>query len=244
MHPDPIPLTAVPWEGLPDVPGGWTVNCVQAGSASFELVQPTHPDEFLEDPAVLEANRRDDYMPYWSYLWPASIEMAAAFERAPWTAGLPALELGAGVGLVGLAALRRGCRVTFSDYDPVAVACALRNAQRNALAEGAAGLLLDWRMPLNSQWPLIFGCEVTYERGNHSVLLDLLERMLAPQGTCWFGDPGRSQAPNFLRLADERGFETRILDAALRPLAAPVTAQFQILEISYPGGARLSDQAR
>jgi predicted nicotinamide N-methyase len=236
MSLDPASTAASPWSELPEVPGGWTLNRVRAGDESFELVQPTCPDDFLEDPDVLAANRRDDYMPYWSYLWPASVDMAVVLQRADFPTGTEALELGSGVGLVGLAGLKCGWRVTFSDYDPVAVACSLINARRNSLAARASGLHLDWRTPIEQQWPFIFGCEVTYERRNHPVLLDLLDRMLAPQGVSWFGDPGRSQAPNFLELARQRGFRTRILDGALRERSTPLTAEFQLLELTHPAG--------
>jgi predicted nicotinamide N-methyase len=224
-HDDP------PWAGLPAVPGGWTLQRLPVGDRVIELVQPAAPDDLLDDPAVIEANRRDDYMPYWSYLWPAAATMAAALAQAPWPAGTPVLELGCGVGLVGVAALARGWRVTFSDHDPVAVACALLNARRNGLAERADGLVLDWRRPVERRWPVILGCEVTYEARNHPVLLDLLEAMLTPDGVCWLGDPGRSQAPRFVALARERGWKVKLLDHAAQSTETQPGETFQIVEL-------------
>lgn len=183
---------------------------------------------------MLEANRRDDYMPYWSYLWPAATTMAAAVQRAGWPAGTEILEVGCGIGLVGLAALDRGGNVTFSDYDPVAVECALLNAARNGLSAAAGGLVLDWRRPIERQWPVILGCEVTYEPKLHRTLLDMLKAMLARDGVCLLGDPGRSQASPFVRTAREQGFAVRCLDAFLNESSQPPGESFQIVELRRP----------
>jgi predicted nicotinamide N-methyase len=222
-----------PWASLPSIPGGWTEREITVGERSFRLVQPAAPDDFLDDAEVLAANRHDDYMPYWSYLWPAAIDMAHAVLHAPWPRGTNVLELGCGLGLVGLAAATRGDVVTFSDYDPVAVDCSFLNAARNGLAAHSTGRALDWREPPPEQWSVIIGCEVTYERRNHPVLLDLLERILSPEGIVWFGDPGRSQAPPFIRLARERGFIVTARDrhAQLEPVAGDTESRFQILEL-------------
>jgi hypothetical protein len=59
--------------------------------------------------------------------------------------------------------------------------------------------------------------------------------MLTPDGVCWFGDPGRLQAPRFLASAADRGFRVRILDANGRPRSQAGT-EFQILELQLPPG--------
>lgn len=202
---------------LPPLPGGWTTQTIDVGCRTLELVLPAAPDTLLDDPDVLEANRRDDYMPYWSYLWPASGPMARALAHADWPAGTPILELGSGIGLVGLAALARGWNVTFSDYDEMSLQLCRLNALQNSLPEPKL-LQLDWRRPLDVQYPVILGCEVIYERRNHAAILTLLKRMLAPGGTCWIGDPGRSQAPRFLETARSEGWDIRLLDGDGRPM--------------------------
>ena len=217
--------------GLPVVPGGWSINSIDVGGEPIELTQPATPDAFLEDPEVLDANSRDDYMPYWSYLWPAAVSMAEGLRHAGWSKGTEVLELGCGVGLVGLAALRQGWRVTLSDHDPIAVECAMFNARRNGLADRATPLVLDWRAPLIRKWPVILGCEVTYEARNHPVLLDLLDKMLAPDGVCWFADPGRSQAPRFVSRAVDRDFQVRMLDQEAQSRGLETGTGFQIIEV-------------
>jgi len=229
---------------LPAIPGGWTIRDFVLAGRTMRVTLPASPDAFLDDPDVLAANRRDDYMPYWSYLWPTSLETAVAVLNHDWSTknspplrkggaggvessadqppelltdglGSPsygmihALEIGAGIALTGLAALARGLHVTFSDYDRQAIDLALFNARENRLSDNAEGLLLDWRQPIDRQFPVIFGCDVIYERQNHRPILGLLEKMLAPEGECWITDPGRHHADAFVELLATSPFQAR-----------------------------------
>jgi predicted nicotinamide N-methyase len=92
---------------LPEIPGGWAAREIVVDRRNFRLTLPASPDAFLDDPAVRAASERDDYMPYWPYLWPAALSMAEAVARADWPAGTEVLEIGAGIGFVGLVALSR-----------------------------------------------------------------------------------------------------------------------------------------
>ena len=69
------------------------------------LVRPSEPDRLLDEPDVLAWNRRDDYMPYWAYLWPAAYLLAEVVAVEPWKAESNALEIGCGLGLAGLSAV-------------------------------------------------------------------------------------------------------------------------------------------
>lgn len=198
---------------LPAIPGGWATRDFVLAGRTFRVTLPASPDAFLDDPETLAANRRDDYMPYWSYVWPTSLETAVAVLKHPWRPGLEALELGTGTGITGLAALAAGLEVTFSDYDARSVENALHNARQNGLAERAEGLLLDWRMPINRRFPVILGCDLIYERVNHEPILNLLEAMLTDDGEAWLTDPGRHLVDAFLELLRTRPFtcEHRLL---------------------------------
>lgn len=193
-------------DGLPDIPGGWTLREYLLAGRAFRVTQPAAPDDFLDDPDVLAANRRDDYMPYWSYLWPASLEMATAILETRWPAEGDALDLGSGIGLTGLAGLAAGLQVTFSDYDDQSLKLAMFNARQNGLSERAEALQLDWRRPTGRKFPLIFGCEVIYERQNHAPILKTLDTLLAAGGECWIADPGRHQADAFFPEAAKHGY--------------------------------------
>lgn len=193
------------FENLPPIAGGWTTRDYVVADHRLKLTLPAQPDALLDDPQVLAAHAADGYMPYWGYLWPTSLETAAALVREEWPADTHLLELGAGIGLTGLAALASGLRVTFSDYDEQAVRLALYNAQQNGFSN-ARGVLLDWRTPGRDKFPLIVGCDVIYEVRNHSPLLNVVEAMLADSGVCWITDPGRHLADQFVKTAKSRGF--------------------------------------
>lgn len=191
---------------LAEIPGGWATRDFSLAGTTLKITLPASPDAFLDDPDVLAANRRDDYMPYWSYLWPTSLETAVAVLSRDWPSGVEALEIGAGIALTGQAALARGMRVAFSDYDRKALDLAMHNARQNALDDRAEALFLDWRAPIERKFPVIFGCDVIYEKQNHLPILGLLEKMLAPDGEAWITDPGRHQADAFLELLRDRPF--------------------------------------
>lgn len=214
---------------LPHIPGGWGSEMFEAVGKSFDLWLPQKPDAFLDDPEVIEANRRDDYMPYWATLWPGAKIMARLVDQAPWPRTCELLELGAGVGLVGLAAMSLGSRVVFSDYDPVAVQVCRYNAVRNGLADPEA-IVIDWRDPPARTFSTIVGCEVTYDPKLHDALLHTLDVMLAPDGVCWLGDPGRFWSTHFFRAASQK-FRVRILDQELRESSFPSDRSFQIFEL-------------
>ena len=220
---------------LPEIPGGWTERTWNLEGRDFRLTLPADPDEFLDDPAVHAAHELTEYMPYWAYLWPSALHMAQWIRRANWSAGSRILELGSGIGLAGIAALSRGHRVMFSDYEPQAVQLSLHNARQNDLAEFAAGEVFDWREPLERQFPIILGCEVIYEDRNHEPILRLLQTMLAPGGVAWFGDGGRWRAERFSRLLPEFGFECELRDEAGNSLSAPRAGRFQLFIVRRMG---------
>jgi predicted nicotinamide N-methyase len=217
---------------LPAIPGGWRCEHFQLGETSLQLMRPVNPDLFLDDVQVHAENARHDYMPYWAFLWPSAAQLAQAIlERAEWPPGTPVLELGAGLGLVGLAALRRGDRVTFSDYDHTALHLCRLNARLNGLVDPEL-LFLDWRSPPARQFPVIIGCEVTYDAQLHAPLLSALQQLLAPGGVIWLADPGRYRTQFFCEAARQAGFDVQLSDAAGRPVDRPSETAFQILRLS------------
>lgn len=206
------PAAVEPVKQLPRIPGGWEFESLVLSGHTVQLTRPRDPDAFLEDPAVIEANRRDDSMPYWSYLWPSSRSMAEfAVDNIFLSGAGRALELGCGIGLVGLALLVRGWNVVFSDSDRLAVELALWNAHQNGFA-AAAGCLLDWRDPAELQFETVVANDVLYEPELHEPLIGTLDRLLTRDGVAWIGDPGRAQSVDFLGLAETRGFEWDILE--------------------------------
>lgn len=192
------------------IPGGWTERDFFLGDRQFRLLLPAQPDEFLEqlEQPTVDAQETD---PYWTQLWPASLPMARLVHGSSWPKRAQAIELGCGIGVVGLAALLAGLDVTFTDRVGLAVDTAVENAHRNGFAN-AHGFVLDWAQPPIAQYPIILTSDVLYDRELHVHLLRAIESMLADGGECWIGDPGRSATNAFLEQIAATEFRMRMLD--------------------------------
>lgn len=223
------------------IPGGWGIRRFDLGGREIAAFVPACPDAFLEDAESIAAHgpseerpERSD-IPFWQYLWPAAEAMARLVFAHDWTCEtlrdaerLSALELGAGVGLVGLAGLASGLRVTFTDYQEPALVAAAANARLNGFTDFETALL-DWHAPGKTRYPIILGCEVIYERAIHEPILNVLDQMLETDGVAWLGDPGRSHVPAFLAEAMRRGYAIEIRNGANEILSAPIFGEFQLL---------------
>ncbi len=87
--------------------------------------------------------------PYWAYLWPGGAALIAHLAAHPaLVQGKRVLDLGAGSGLVGIAAARLGAaRVTASEVDPAARAVIPLNAALNHTSVTLADDLLSGPVP-------------------------------------------------------------------------------------------------
>ena len=192
---------------LPPIPGGWAEWVCEVEGRTFRILLPRSPDDFLDDPEVNQRHLADGYMPYWSHLWPTSLEMAQLLLRKNWPAGLPALEIGSGIGMTGVVGLAAGLDLIFSDYDAKSLELAAFNARRNGFPSPKT-LQLDWRQPpTDRRYPLILGCDVIYERTNHAPILALLDQLLEQGGEAWIADPGRHSADLFIGDARTAGWQ-------------------------------------
>jgi predicted nicotinamide N-methyase len=174
------------------------------GSWSVLVARPADPDRLLDDPKVLDWNRRDDYMPYWAYLWPGAyllaqhLAHAQGFEPSASAAPLLAIEIGCGLGLAGLVGLARGMRVVFSDYDPTPLQFVARSVIENGFDPSRFGTrLLDWRDLPDERFPLILGADVLYETRLVALVANLLDKMLADDGRALLATPYRVAAESF-----------------------------------------------
>src|SRR5580658_1257007 len=133
---------------------------------TFLIDHPGASDRLMNHPAVHEAFAKDEYMPYWADLWPASRMLAKAILHEPWTPGTKALEVGCGLGLPGIVALTMGVKVTFTDYDATALRFAADNARLNGQTDFTIRQL-DWRSPPDDlQAAVILASDLVYELRN------------------------------------------------------------------------------
>jgi predicted nicotinamide N-methyase len=171
----------------------------------FIIERPDQTEKLIDNPLVAMYFAADEYLPYWVDLWPASRMLARAVLRGDWPAGTEAIEIGCGLGLPGIAALAKGLRVTFSDYDVTAMKFATANAKRNGYSNFTT-LAVDWRCPPEGlTFPLILGSDLVYERRHVEPLVGVVKKLLAPEGVCLLTDQDRPPAPFFRETLEASG---------------------------------------
>jgi predicted nicotinamide N-methyase len=216
---------------------------VAVGARTIRLLRPLEPDQLLEAPDVLDRNRRDDYMPYWAYLWPGAFLLAGVVVEWELTPGAEVLELGCGLGLAGLVALARGARVQFSDYDRAP----LRFVERSAEAAGAEPgwyrtRLLDWRVLPEERYDLILGADLLYEKRLVPMVSDAIDRMLAPTGTALVAGPNRVATEDLPEALESRRLSAEAYKINARDLhGRPVAGTLHVIRRSK---SRLEAAAR
>jgi predicted nicotinamide N-methyase len=213
------------------IPGGWQRRSIRVEGRQFELTLPADPNQLLDELAESEDEGQAPPPVYWAALWSASLPTAAAVLRGTWQQSRRALEIGCGIGLVGLAGLAAGLDVTFSDAIPTAAQLALENARQNGF-RNASSSAFDWRAPPATRFPVILASDVLYDRSDHPLLVGLLNRTLTGDGIGWIGDPGRAHVPQFIDRAEQAGLSVQLFDTDDQPLASPRVGAYQRLVIS------------
>eukprot|EP00884_Botryococcus_braunii_P018287 jgi/Botrbrau1/5141/Bobra.0172s0013.1 len=186
------------------------VQRVRLRGRDFPMVMPDNVDAVM-DWYIEQGLLGND--PYWARLWPAGVGMARLLLRRPHlVAGLSVCEVGAGLGLPGLAAAFSGARsVVLTDREPMALTCALLSARASGLQTGdlpckiegdlegvmkqlqqhapdtslctVSASCLDWNAIGESQrYDTVLACDVLYETGNALPLSDVAQRLLRSDG--------------------------------------------------------------
>lgn len=176
---------------------------------AVRLDKPRNPDVLISESDFA----KDDRLPYWADLWPAAISLATFLETAPAVARegpSRAIELGCGLGLVTIAAMRAGHEIVATDYYADALEFAARNAAR---ATGRSPVVrhVDWRtLPTDlGRYDLVLAADVLYERIYGPLVASVVARLLAPGGRALIADQGRVAVGSFLESCGTEGLGTR-----------------------------------
>src|SRR5262249_25895487 len=111
------PMPETPWDAL----GKMLREQVIIDGHTFLIQRPDESDKLLDHPAVRAAFAVNEYMPYWTELWPAARMLAKVIMRETWPPGVTAIEIGCGLGLPGIVAQAKGMHVIFTDFDATAL---------------------------------------------------------------------------------------------------------------------------
>ncbi|KXZ50506.1 hypothetical protein GPECTOR_16g681 [Gonium pectorale] len=109
---------------------------LRISGCTFRLLAPRDVDAVMDmylDRGLLDAD------PYWTRAWPSAIALAATLlQRPELVAGRTVADLGAGLGLAGIAAALAGAReVVLLDREPLALQCGLLSAAATGLDAGS-----------------------------------------------------------------------------------------------------------
>jgi len=143
--------------------------------------------------------------PFWAKTWEASLVLADLLCSMDPPQDSNLLELGAGLGLPGLAAAAHGYQVTMTDFEEQCLACQEVSALASGVAERVRHLRLDWLNPPEElgRFATIVGAEILFREEFFEPLLGLFRDHLEPGGVIYLAhEITRKSLPLFLRKAE------------------------------------------
>jgi predicted nicotinamide N-methyase len=145
----------------------------------------------------LLGDRVDAAAPYWAYPWAGGIALARFMtERPELVAGKRVLDLGAGSGLVGIAAAMSGAREAIAaEIDPCGIAAIGLNAAANGVAVMSLAEDLTVATASLPAVDLVLAGDVFYDGALAERVTGFLDRCLAAGIPVLVGDPGRAHLP-------------------------------------------------
>jgi predicted nicotinamide N-methyase len=173
-----------------------------------------------------ELGRMNVPPPWWAFAWAGGQALARyVMDNPALVAGRRVLDLGAGSGLAGIAAIKAGAaRALAADTDPFALAAIGLNAAVNHVEMEATGDDLLAAPP--SAFDLVLVGDLFYERALAERVLAFLEAARAQGAGVLVGDPRRSYFP-------------KARFAPVAEYSVPVTRDLEDMEIKHTSVWRL-----
>jgi predicted nicotinamide N-methyase len=178
-------------------------------SDSFDIARPVDYDRLIDE----AAGDPEQNLPYWAEIWPSGVALAACIVREPRiVSGKRVLELGCGLGVTAIAALRAGAELLVTDYSPAALALCALNTQKE-VGRLPESLRMNWRdqrssrlFPIADPFPVVLAADVLYERRDIAPLLALTKQIVALGGELWLAEPNRVPALLAVETLKTRGW--------------------------------------
>lgn len=204
---------------------------IEVAGRRYTLRKPANADHLISEADYV----KDERLPYWADLWPASRLLAATLLGEE-GAGRTLMEMGCGIGLDTIAAMDAGFDVTATDYYDDALHVTRANAMRN-LGREPQTRMVNWR-----DWPgdigtfdVVIAADVIYEAEYSTLVAQCMARALAAQGEAIVADPGRIALAGFFDALPLVGLQVH--DHRTVPLVdGEVTREIQIIRIRHVAG--------
>jgi predicted nicotinamide N-methyase len=184
---------------------------ISVAEKSFSIRRIKNIDKLI-DAITDEEFQVDEQLPYWAEIWPSSIALSEyILENRDQFSGKKILELGCGLGLVGIVASSVGGKVTFTDNDAHALRFTEENFRRN-FKGNASVQLFDWRVPGNPQsFDIILAADIIYEKRWLEPVLNVLELKLTDVGRAFIANPDRTIGREVYKMIEERKWKRQSL---------------------------------
>ncbi len=172
----------------------------------IKLEQVEDVEKLVDEIADDEFNI-DERLPYWAEVWPSALVFSEYILNYPDKfKNKNVLELGCGIGLVGIAATMAGAKVSFSDYEKEAIDFTKNNYFLN-FRKLPKTLLMDWREPIQDKsYEIIIAADILYEKRFLNPVCDTLQKLLIQNGKVYIAEPNRTIAKPFFEMM-KNGFE-------------------------------------
>jgi predicted nicotinamide N-methyase len=165
---------------------------------TYTFLVPESIDRFIDPENPLQ-----DF-PLWAKIWQAGVVLAGYLSRLPVEKGKRILEIGSGLGLVGIVAACNGHDVTLTDYN----VHALNFTRANALINGCGKVRverLDWNHPhLDGEYDIIIGSEIVYKNEDIDQLAVLFDKYLPSDGSIILVEEMRRTLTELFKRLDPR----------------------------------------
>ena len=195
-----MPLKSIPFKVLSLPIGNYKIKIAQIENPEFLF------DDFLNKKPEDE-DFKDEQIPYWADLWPSAIALSEFLvDNSKLVKDKSVLEIGCGLGLVGIVAAKLGGLVTLTDYLPAALEFAEYNWKLNFKTK-ADVQLLDWRKPQNIlPVDVLLASDIAYESRSFKPLLKALKVLVKKDGLILIGEPNRKFAKEFFTDIKNEGY--------------------------------------
>ena len=185
------------------------ITKVVVNGRNFQILLPKSLAGFINTENVFHE------FPLWAKIWQSSWVLADHFATRPVVAKMKFLEIGAGVGLVSIAAATFGHHITMSEQSHDALQFARANAIINECPQLPI-VYLDWNHPHSiGRFDGIVASEVTYKKEECLSLVKLLKACLKPDGEVVLAGEMRKSSMEVYK-ALETGFNIKVQKKVLR----------------------------
>jgi predicted nicotinamide N-methyase len=192
--PPKAPFTPHDVQFAPRAIAGYGARCtsIDVGADRVHLWGVDDLERYVDRDALLRADDPPE-PPYWAHCWSGARVLA---QRVPARAGR-VLEVGCGLGLPGVTAVRRGARVVFADRVAAPLAFVRETLRANDV--DADGLVVADMLdaPWRGAFDLVLAAEVLYDRAVFRALASALAAAIVPGGRILLADGHRIDTAAF-----------------------------------------------